>query len=165
MAERKITPEMLEATRPLACLHIKKDLQKISDLIVTGLEAGSLATFGTGGHIEPPDGKLWNGKPFLKGETVRHAEFPITVGAATWIFNRYDVPGEQDAALLPSVETKTLKDGTIVCKLDLKRIEEGLAIWIQQSPHQYSLWVRDDGDFFTGDSFLQCCFFGEVVYG
>ena len=44
-------------------------------------------------------------------------------------------------------------------------IKEGLAIFAQKYPKDFADWVNENDDAGTGDTFLQCVCFGEVIYG
>lgn len=49
--------------------------------------------------------------------------------------------------------------------LNLEAIQKGLEVMAEKYPKHFAdlLQENDDGD--TGDVFLQCCLFGEIVYG
>ena len=49
--------------------------------------------------------------------------------------------------------------------LNLKKIKRGLTIMAKKYPKHFADFLKDDADGDTGDVFLQCCVFGEVIYG
>lgn len=49
--------------------------------------------------------------------------------------------------------------------LDLKSIEKGLTIMARDYPRHWGDFLSQSFDANTGDVFLQCCLFGELVYG
>jgi hypothetical protein len=50
-------------------------------------------------------------------------------------------------------------------KLDRAAIERGIKAMRELSPFQFGNWMGGREDAETGDVFVQCCVFGEVVYG
>ncbi len=49
-------------------------------------------------------------------------------------------------------------------RFDTTAIEKGLAILAKDHPKHFADILADDADAETGDVFLQCCVFGEIVY-
>jgi hypothetical protein len=49
--------------------------------------------------------------------------------------------------------------------LDQGTIQKGLQIMAEKYPEHFADFVAENADADTGDVFLQCCLFGEVVYG
>jgi len=68
-----------------------------------------------------------------------------------------------------------LQGGAVVCedfyandkvhRLDGKTIAQGLQVLSAKYPKHFSDFLQDNYDANTGDAFVQCCFFGEVLYG
>ena len=56
-------------------------------------------------------------------------------------------------------------EGKAAYILDRAVLERGLQVMAKKAPRHFGDFIseHDDGD--TGDVFLQCCLFGEVVYG
>lgn len=52
-----------------------------------------------------------------------------------------------------------------VHRLDCAGIRRGLASMIKAAPTEFGRMIARKGDATTGDVFVQCCLFGEVVYG
>lgn len=50
-------------------------------------------------------------------------------------------------------------------RLDLESIKSGIQTMASKYPRHYSDFVSENDDAITGDVFLQCCVFGEIVYG
>ena len=89
-------------------------------------------------------------------------------GASYWCENKLDFESEVDAALE--------KTGVGFCKLydteeekpyllNLKKIKRGMTVMAKKEPKHFADFVSGDYDQTTGDVFLQCCLFGEVIYG
>jgi len=50
-------------------------------------------------------------------------------------------------------------------RIDLEAIRNGLTVFAEKCPRQFKDLVEDNTDAETGDCFLQCIVFGEVIYG
>lgn len=50
-------------------------------------------------------------------------------------------------------------------ELNQAKLKKGLQIMAQEYPKHFSSILTDDTDAETGDVFLQCCLFGEIIYG
>jgi hypothetical protein len=51
------------------------------------------------------------------------------------------------------------------CVLNLDSINRGFNVMSTKYPHLLADILKDDDDATTADVFLQCCVFGELVYG
>lgn len=49
--------------------------------------------------------------------------------------------------------------------VDLNSIKKGLKIFQEKYPWHLQNLIKDNADAETGDVFLQCCVYGEVIYG
>ena len=52
-----------------------------------------------------------------------------------------------------------------VYTLDGQAIRRGLDVMADKYQRHFQDFINEDGDADTGDVFLQCCLFGEIVYG
>jgi hypothetical protein len=50
-------------------------------------------------------------------------------------------------------------------RLDRTALQKGIAIMREKHPKHFADWLSENDDADTGDCFLQCCLFGELVYG
>lgn len=50
-------------------------------------------------------------------------------------------------------------------RLDYTVLLRGLSTFAQKEPKHFADFMSENDDAVTGDVFLQCCLFGEVVYG
>lgn len=50
-------------------------------------------------------------------------------------------------------------------RLDLDVIKKGVPVFAEKYPRHYIDAISSNEDADTGDVFLQCCLFGELVYG
>lgn len=62
-----------------------------------------------------------------------------------------------------AIVVKTQEDGN--CALGRMDLEIGMTIMAQKYPRHFADAVQGNEDAVTGDVFLQCCLFRDVVYG
>lgn len=86
--------------------------------------------------------------------------------------NKTDVEGEnfrkwyESGGSLTITEDDSHKFGHDgVWTFDKAAIEKGISIMANKYPRHFANMVNENGDAETGDVFLQCCLFGEIVYG
>jgi hypothetical protein len=72
---------------------------------------------------------------------------------------RQDYPLNPGGALLISDEDN--KD----FRLDLNAIQRGLGILASKYPHHFADIIAGNADADTGDALVQCCLFGDIIYG
>jgi len=49
--------------------------------------------------------------------------------------------------------------------LNRASLEKGLQVFAQKCPRQFGDFIAENDDAETSDCFLQCCLFGEVIFG
>lgn len=114
--------------------------ERLQDLLCNALEGGSNYWY----FIEKfnyPEGQT---KESL-GIEFAHIELPFKGGSLT-----FTVPEDEDGK------------GYV---LDLKAIEKGVRRMAKKYPKHFGDFMEENDDACTGDCFLQCCLFGEEVYG
>jgi hypothetical protein len=127
---------------------MKKDisLQRVMDLICTGMEGGIGYWSQISGYIDPvpvPEKSL-----MMEGEKpFRHNEWPVYDGGAVLleVIEDYEEP-------------RTVK-------LDKDALKRGLELMPKVAPRHWQDFVNENDDAETGDVFIQLCVLGEVVYG
>jgi hypothetical protein len=120
-------------------------LERVGDLLCSAFEGGSNYWYMIEKFIAP---KALTVR--LDAEQVyRHVDYPLNVGGALLVSDAR-VAGEEDK--------KTVR-------LNLKAIKRGLTVMASKYPHHWGNFMRENDDAETGDVFLQCCLFGELVYG
>lgn len=86
-------------------------------------------------------------------------------GAEYWSINQLGYESEVNdlcnGGFSNVFDCETRKD----IKLTLKKIEKGLRIMAVKYPIDFAGFIESNYDRDTGDTFLQCCLFGEVIYG
>lgn len=117
-------------------------LERISDLLCSAFEGGSNHWMKIGDCHEP----------------------------GTWVFSSHDKPDhhfDQDYPLNPGgyITIVEREDLTAYHKLDLAKIQKGLTIMSKAYNWHFRDFIQENDDAITGNVFLQCCLFGEVVYG
>lgn len=124
---------------------------RIADLLVCALEGGSNYWYTIEEFIKPT-GKIEH--VYGEGEVFRHIDYPLNEGGAIVVSDRKQCVG---TGLDREVMTKV--------HVDWVRIQQGLKIMSEKYPQHYANWLSEQDDAETGDVFLQCCVFGELVYG
>ena len=119
--------------------------QRIADLICCGMEGGIGYWSRIVGYDKPSE------RAFAHSEEVyRHIEYPLNPGGAVKL--EIDDP-------IDNKSTQT------IYKLDLKAIKRGLDVMNEKYPRHMANFLQENEDADTGDVFIQCCLFGEVVFG
>jgi hypothetical protein len=121
--------------------------QRISDLLCTAFEGGSNYWYVIEKFNKP------EGAPELQpreGNDVvyKHLDYPLTEGYSLTIADKND-------------KTTTFKNAT----LNRESLAEGLQVMSDKYPKHFADFVAENDDADTGDVFLQCCCFGEVIFG
>jgi len=75
------------------------------------------------------------------------------------------VPLQKGGALVIETKAKDEIAGKKKWVLDREAIARGLKVMREKYPKHFGDAMADDGDADTGDVFLQCCLFGELVFG
>lgn len=114
--------------------------QRIEDLLCSAVEGGSNYWYTITGYVYPT-GKTAN--------DYKNAFLPLVEGGA--------------------VKFKTLENdeinGAKSWLLNLDSIKRGLDLMSNKYPRHFNNFIKENDDAETGDVFLQCCLFGEIVFG
>jgi len=78
------------------------------------------------------------------------------------VFPHIDYPMSDGGAVLIK-DTESDEQKTYI--IDLPTMRRGLAIMAQKYPKHFADMVTENDDASTSDCFLQCCAFGEEIYG
>lgn len=143
---------MANTTTPTISVTIKKEitLDSISCLICSAFEGGSNYWY----EIDQ----------FVKPETFTFLsdEGDCDEGESPQVFKHIDYPLNKGGAVIVSVPED--EDGKTYT-LDLQSIEKGLKIMADKYPAHFNDFLNENDDACTGDVFLQCCLFDEVIFG
>ncbi len=118
----------------------------ISGLLSSAFEGGSSYWYCDLEPDEYPPGKGPDDFRFY------HVELPLVGGGSVKFRDSYE---PDDSAV----------DDDGYYRLDLDKIETGLRVFIEKYPQQWADFSNGNYDAYTGDVFLQCCIFGEAIYG
>lgn len=133
----------------------KIDLQRIEDLLCGAFEGGSNYWYQIEGYIKPTTmtfkgdclDLLKEGEDPMK--TFRYLTYPLNEGGAVIISAIEDSEDDEP-------ETFTL---------NLESIKKGLQTMANKYPYHFNNFIQENDDADTSDVFLQCCLFGEVIFG
>jgi len=134
---------------------INIDEKKIANLLASGMEGGINYWARIAEYKKPA-----NPFPFCDSNTGLAKE--------EWeIYPHVDYPLNEDGAVILKDLLLEVSDSKADCllTLDKKAILKGLNIMADKYAHHFSNFMDDSGDATTGDVFIQCCLFGEIVYG
>lgn len=81
------------------------------------------------------------------------------------VFEYLDYPLNEGGSVVIETRERDEIDSATSWTLDLNRVEKGLKILAKDYPQHFADFISDKDDSTTGDVFLQCCLFGEVVFG
>lgn len=115
----------------------------------------------------------------IKFEDIKNLLDSASRGSAYWCRSDLAYESETDCALTPQgieiedcEETEERFVGGIwkkyqpkIHNLNLQMIKKGLTVMAKKFPNDFADFIKGDYDMNTGDTFLQCCIFGEVIYG
>jgi hypothetical protein len=116
--------------------------KRVQGVLCTAFEGGSNYWYCITEFVKPPKLTI----SFFENEVTRHLDYPVNQGGALLIRDHNDA------------ESKTYRlDRAAICK--------GLRIMAEKYPRHYCDIRTDNDDATTGDVMLQCCLFGEIVFG
>lgn len=122
---------------------------RISDLLCSALEGGSSYWCSIDRKNKPKNLAFRSDEEHI----YEHLDFPLNEGGSLTI-----------SVLKDSEGTLTIED-TESFTLNLESITNGLVIMATDCPRHFGDFMAETDDATTGDVFLQCCLFGEVIYG
>lgn len=129
-------------------IKIEVSAETVSNILCNAFEGGSNYWYMIEKFIEP---KVWTIGEKPEGNKHHYAQdYPLNEGGALIISDaRADEPQIK----------KPFK------RLDLAAIEAGMEIMARDFPTHFMNMITENDDAETGDVLLQCCIFGEIVYG
>jgi hypothetical protein len=116
---------------------------RISDLLCNAFEGGSNYWYLITSQKKPP---VLSFRSDVK-EVYPHLDYPLNEGGSLKI---QDMEGENRKKRYT---------------LDLEAVKRGLEIMARDYPRHWADFISENDDGDTGDVFLQCCLFGEAIYG
>jgi hypothetical protein len=126
--------------------------EDVSGLLVSALEGGSNYWYEIVGEQIPKKSDLFymNEKDRKENKVFSHIQFPLSRGGGLTVVDK----------CLDEAKHKGKK-----WTLNLSTIEDGLNTMLKKYPRHFADFLSGDYDAETGDVFLQCCLFGDAVYG
>lgn len=123
---------------------VKLDIpvRRIQDLICSALEGGSNYWYTITEFNEPDEFP----NRFDLNRVFKHVEYPTNPGGSLVIRDKED-------------------DSRPDLVLNLDSIARGINVMAEKHPRHFAVFLSENDDAETGDVFLQCCLFGELVYG
>jgi hypothetical protein len=117
-------------------------LDRISNLLCSAFEGGSNYWYEIQKFVEPKTITFRTDED----QVYKHLDYPLNDGGAVIVGDIEDEDSEPK-------------------RLDLDAIKKGIQIMAEKYPRHMSDFLNDNDDADTGDIFLQCCLFGEAIYG
>lgn len=146
-------PEATSRKRGYMNIKITQDipLSRISDLLTCALEGGSNYWYMIEEKTKPIGWTyLDEMRPSRKNGYWIH-EYALNEGGELLIESMEEEEDEQG--------------GKKLYRLNLKTIKSGLQTMADKYPSNFSDFMAENEDSITGDIFLQCCLFNDVIYG
>lgn len=120
-------------------------MRRIQDLLTSAFEGGSNYWY----MIEKQHKPTRFDTRCMESGVFPHIDYPTNPGG--WL----DV---SDGAEVGETKKRT-------ARLDMGSIKRGLAVFTRAYPTHFGDFLSENDDATTGDAFLQCCLFGDVMYG
>ena len=118
--------------------EVRIEEQKIKDLLCCAFEGGSNYWIGKIKYTNPNDIEVNHG----------YVDLPFIEGCCVTV---YDTEYDEEEGKYKGV-------------LNKESIQSGMQILADKYPHHWKDINQDNEDANTGDAYLQCCLFGEVVF-
>lgn len=128
--------------------------KRVADMLCGAFEGGSSYWYEVVRYITPP-ARVWYSNPDLG----RKPDGPLV-----W-YRHIDTPLNPGGAVIIKSLDKDKINGKTSWRLDLVTIAKGLNSMAAKCPQHFADMVSENDDATTADVFLQCCLFGEVIYG
>ena len=135
-----------QATTTVVPVTININIEQIANLLCSAFEGGSNYWY----VIESARAPL---------NYDRYRSFPDT------IIKHIDYPLNAHGGLTISTLEGDEFSGRTKWPLNYSACVRGLTVMAEKYPHHFTAVLDESDDATTGDVFLQCCLFGEVVYG
>lgn len=118
-------------------------LNDLADLMCSAFEGGSAYWASAKEFIEP---KQWDIASYPDRESGYSHEYPFNEGGAVIIEDEEEGEGK-------------------TYRLDLEAIQRGTQVMATKFPRHWGDFMQENYDATTGDVFLQCCIFSDIIYG
>jgi hypothetical protein len=125
--------------------QVEVPMSRVADLLCCAFEGGIGYWACITGYVKPED---FGGTRchFAGDDAPKYLDYPLSPYGAVLIEDAED-------------------DGHKQYRLDLPAIQRGFKVMQQQYPKHFANWLAENDDAITGDVFVQCCIFGDIIYG
>lgn len=134
----------------------KRDIQleRVSDLLCSALEGGANYWYMITDKKAPEAWEVDSARNFSTMKPEQHFlhDYPLNKGGSLTITDKEEYNPENDTYGKKYI-------------LDLNTIKRGLEAMAEKYPGHFADFMQENDDADTGDVFLQCCLFGEIIYG
>jgi hypothetical protein len=113
---------------------------QVANLLCCAFDEGRRSRFKIAEFVRPPTFGF-RAHPVL---VLRHLDYPLNEGGSLGI--------------------RSNESGSALFRLDLESISSGLNAMAVECPRHFVDFLNEKADAITGDAFLQCCLFGELIY-
>jgi hypothetical protein len=129
-------------------ITIKTDvpLSRIADLLCDALEGGANYWYEITKTIVPTKLTFLSSPDLNDGNPFKHIDYPLNEGGAIFV-KSLEEPEKPEI------------------RVNLPAIRKGLQIMAEKFPSHWGDFIAENDDAITGDVFLQCVCFGDVIYG
>lgn len=101
----------------------------------------------------------------IKYEDIENLLYSAGSGASYWAESELAYESEVKK-IMEGGKSKIIDlEGGRTFHLTLQGIKRGLTVMAKKEIRHFADFLKEDGDDVTADVFLQCCLFGEVIYG
>jgi hypothetical protein len=124
--------------------QVEVPMRRVADLLCCAFEGGIGYWACITGYVKPEDSG--GRRRRFMGDAPKYIDYPLSPCGA---------------ALIEDVEDEDHKQ----YRLDILAVERGFKVMQQKCPKHFANWLVENDDAITGDVFVQCCIFGDVIYG
>lgn len=117
-------------------------IRRVADILCTAIESGSSYWV----HVADVEQGANDSAPWEQEYTPSYIRAPFSANG--WV---------------EIIDTESGDNGRYL--LDRAALERGLKVMAEKYPRHWADFIAENEDATTGDVFLQCALFGEVVYG
>lgn len=137
--------------------------ERIADMLTTAFEGGSNYWCCITGFVKPKSLKF----RIDKDKVFRHIDYPMNKGGVVIITDLYAEceKGNEPPMSGYRYNFNNWKPRTKPFRLTPVALKKGLQVMASRWPDHFADLIADNDDACTGDVFLQCCVFGDVIYG
>lgn len=138
--------------------------ERIADMLTTAFEGGASNWCCITGYVKPKALKF----RISKSQVFRHIDYPMNAGGVVIITDLYAECEKGNEPPMGSGFRYNFvgwKPKNKPFRLTPKTLKKGLQVMANKFPSHFADLLAENDDACTGDVFLQCCVFGDTIYG